>query len=839
MKNIIKIFLSDIKGLAKNFFALVIAIGLCIIPCLYAWFNIYSNWDPYANTSSIKIAVASEDKDYTLEDGSVVNMGEEVINQLKENDSMGWVITSKKAALDGVQRGSYYAAVVIGKDFTSGMYNALDSGFVNPSITYYENEKKNAIATKITDTAVSTLNTSINQTFIKVVASTIFAETNELSGDLQDSDGILTLEQKLKDMNTSLKEYDSMIDTFIAGNQALTGEVAAANDKIPGLSEEITDTAIHVTSTNASLNATQATMADFNTNIQSALTKIQTSLDKVSEDMENTGLGNKAKVTAESITKTKEDTETLLTQLNTLKGTLTEIQEEKLENSIPSTIEDKKDQVEQQKQTIIKGTQSALDDANDEAIRDFNKQEETLEEEQILVREDEKEEEQGDNKAQETPNEIELPNKIEQPDEIDIPQIQVPDSMEIKEETKQQIEAVLGTIETLQNGATDIKNALGTVQNAINNQKSEGVASLSAGAGKIGEELKNSIDGDVAGVSQALTTCKQSIENMKGVYTSNLVPEMDNVLNNMSQALANVTNLLNDLNSTLGNIGIIFEGVESTVNGVDDSLLQIQSVIRSVSDKLTEVTDKMDSVGDTQKMQTLLDLLKGDPEVYGEYFAKPVSIETEAVYPVKTYGSAVTPFYTVLALWVGGLLLTALIKVKAEPIGLTNVKTYQLFFGRYLLFFVMGQIQALVTVLGNIYLLHCQILHPGLFWFASAVASFTFTMLIYSLTLAFGDIGKAFVVVIVVIQIAGSGGTYPIEILPDFYQNVYIFFPFPYAIGALRETVAGMYGGAYETYLAELLIFALAGLMIGLVLRLPFVKLIHFMEKRMEDTKMM
>ena len=206
MKNIIKIFLSDIKGLAKNFFALVIAIGLCIIPCLYAWFNIYSNWDPYANTSSIKIAVASEDKDYTLEDGSVVNMGEEVINQLKENDSMGWVITSKKAALDGVQRGSYYAAVVIGKDFTSGMYNALDSGFVNPSITYYENEKKNAIATKITDTAVSTLNTSINQTFIKVVASTIFAETNELSGDLQDSDGILTLEQKLKDMNTSLKD---------------------------------------------------------------------------------------------------------------------------------------------------------------------------------------------------------------------------------------------------------------------------------------------------------------------------------------------------------------------------------------------------------------------------------------------------------------------------------------------------------------------------------------------------------------------------------------------------------------------------------------------------------
>ena len=99
--------------------------------------------------------------------------------------------------------------------------------------------------------------------------------------------------------------------------------------------------------------------------------------------------------------------------------------------------------------------------------------------------------------------------------------------------------------------------------------------------------------------------------------------------------------------------------------------------------------------------------------------------------------------------------------------------------------------------------------------------------------------GKAFAVVIVVIQIAGSSGTYPIEILPDFYQKVYIFFPFPYAINALRETVAGMYGSTFETALSELLVFAVAGLMIGLVIRIPFIRLNHFMEKRMEDTKMM
>jgi len=170
---------------------------------------------------------------------------------------------------------------------------------------------------------------------------------------------------------------------------------------------------------------------------------------------------------------------------------------------------------------------------------------------------------------------------------------------------------------------------------------------------------------------------------------------------------------------------------------------------------------------------------------------------------------------------------------------LKNVKSYQLFFGRYLLFFVMGQLQALIIVLGDIYILHCQILYPGWFWLVASLASVTFTLLIYSLALSFGDVGKALAVVIMVIQIAGSGGTFPIELLPAVYRNIYIFFPFPYAINAMRETIGGMYGSDYMKNLAELMIFAVVGLLIGLVIRIPFVKLNHFVEKRMEDTKMM
>ena len=193
-----------------------------------------------------------------------------------------------------------------------------------------------------------------------------------------------------------------------------------------------------------------------------------------------------------------------------------------------------------------------------------------------------------------------------------------------------------------------------------------------------------------------------------------------------------------------------------------------------------------------------------------------------------------------MALWVGGLLLTALIKVAPQKNGfLSEAKAYQLYFGRYLLFFVMGQIQAVITVVGDLYLLKIQCLHPVLFMIAASFTSFTFTLLIYTLTLSFGDIGKAFAVVMVVLQIAGSSGTFPIELLPDFFQKIYLYFPFPYAINAMREAVSGTYQSDFGIYLLWLMVFVIGSLVLGLVLRKPFVNLNHFMHKRMHDTEMM
>lgn len=723
MKNILAIFKADVRGLVKNVLALIIIIGLCILPSLYAWFNIYSNWDPYANTGNIKIAAYSEDEGYTGEDGTVQNMGGKILDNLKENTAIGWtMVNSGEEAIEGVKSGDYYAAVVIEKDFSYKMFNMFAEGFANPGITYYENEKKNAVATKITDTAVSTLQQSIDAQFVDVVIRTVFEQTNNVSGEIETNNKIKEFTDKLTAVNNNLITYETTIESLISANKELTTSVGKAQDEIDSLKGQV-DTGIDdVTGVQNGISTTRTSLSDFNAKVKESVAQIESSLDKVASDLKNTTVTDDARKMADDMIQTMKDVNTLKKEALKLEAAIKGIK-------LPSDYD--------------KETQDALN----------------------------------------------------------------------------AIGSVIGNADDIR----EVINGLG----------------ITDAADKVTSRIEAELAKKTDSVEDAVRTCKDYASNMRNMFTNSLMPQIDGILANTEQILATVNTLLESINTTLENTGTIFDGMVSTIGSTNQSLEQMQVIIQGVSEKLKSVTELFNGTTEDERVQALRKLMSGDPDTYGEFFSEPVKIDTVEVYPIANYGSAMTPFYTVLALWVGALLLTALVKVKAEPKNLQGVKLHQLYFGRYLLFFVLGQIQALVVVLGDIYLLHCQILDKGLFWFTASLTSFVFTLLVYSLTLSFGDIGKAVAVVIMVIQIAGSGGTFPIELLPSVYRNIYIFFPFPYAINAMRETIGGMYGNMYVKSLLQLMIFAAAALVLGLVIRKPFIKWNHFVEKRMEDTKMM
>ena len=125
MKKAFQIFKRDLKRLLRNPVAMVITIGVCIIPSLYAWYNIEANWDPYGNTSGVRIAVANEDRGVETELTGELNAGEQTVEKLRENDALGWEFTDAESAKEGVYRGDYYAAIIIPADFSEHLTSCL------------------------------------------------------------------------------------------------------------------------------------------------------------------------------------------------------------------------------------------------------------------------------------------------------------------------------------------------------------------------------------------------------------------------------------------------------------------------------------------------------------------------------------------------------------------------------------------------------------------------------------------------------------------------------------------------------------------------------------------
>ena len=730
MNTILRIFRHDFRGICRNMFALIIALGLCIIPSLYAWFNIYSNWDPYANTSSIKIAVYSEDEGFTPEGKEKQNMGDSIIDNLRENDKLGWTFTKdKESTIDGVKSGEYYAAIIIGSNFSRSMINFLNDNMETPSVTYYENAKKNAIASKITQSGMSTLQETINETFIETVVVTILNSTD--ADELTKNNVLSDIADKLKDISDNISEYDSAIKQFSESNNNLSATLKKTDSLVGNIQSDMSDEQL-----NSSKSSADSVIDDYMYNINSSLSKltdINSSLGKAISDLRD-------KIASHKDDNSPIDKQDIISSLNDLKTQMNNAYDisEQLVDTLKPVLEHFKE----------------IDNNNG----GYN---------QVLY-----------------------------------------DSLI----------SSLDIMPKLINGAAQ------TLDTFIQWYEQTDTSP---------KLLLNRLD-------NVLAQCQTSISSLDNILTTSITGSVDKVGSLFKTSIATIYDSLIDASNSLSSVSTIINGADSTLSNVNITLETMSGLIDNIKNTLDKADSELNVLKADGKYELVQKLLDKDSSEYGEFFSSPVKVTTENVYEAVNYGTAVAPFYTTLALWVGGLLLTALIKTSPDDLDeFKNATLTQKYFGRYIIFWLMGQIQAIITVLGDLYLLKIYCVHPGIFMLTASIVSFAFTLLIYTLTLSFGDVGKALAVVLVVIQIAGSSGTYPIELLPSFFRNVYIYFPFPYAINAIRECVSGFYKYDYFILMGQLMLFVIGTLFLGLLIRKPFMKLNHYMHHRMHDTKMM
>lgn len=720
MKKSFQIFKRDIGRLSKNIVALIVVIGVCIIPSLYAWFNIAANKDPYGNTANIKIAVANNDAGTENDMLGNLDVGGQIVDTLKENDSLGWVFVSEDKAISGVKSGEYYAAIVIPDNFSESMVSFLSGKIEQPEFDYYLNEKKNAIAPKITDTGANTIQQQVNTEFVSAAAGTVADILNgSVSGIGTKLDDVQNdISTKISTVSDNLKEYEKALDSFNKTVDSSNRLIEKSKKSMATVKSDANSGVNSIKNGTDSLTLVRNDIADFANDLGAGISKAQNSLAKV-----NTKSGiNLGKISS------------------------------------------KTESIHGQFQEMITSVESIID-KNSEMLT-------TLKE---------------INKKYPSDSLTNLINEL--------------DSQNSKYKT---------ILQKLRTGSDSINDATTTSVKAV-------------------ESISKIIEKNTKDIHSSKVTVENGI--MTGLNTS---------LDTFSNIQGTLSGILKGVGPATDNVVTLMDQLENSLDSAKKALSSTGSSIKKVQERLDKANVDISVVKTSKIYEKLKDMTNLDSDKVASFMSSPVKLKTETFYSVENYGTAMTPFYTNLAIWVGGIVLIAIFKMevdKSEKI--KNFTPTQAYFGRWMLFILVGFVQALIICLGDIFILKIKCQHPVLFVVAGLVAAFVYVNLIYALSLTFKHIGKAVSVILVILQIPGSAGTYPIEMTPGFFQAIHPLLPFTYGINAMREAIAGTYGHYYVKNLVILLIYVPIALFIGLVLRRLLLNLNSLFDKKLEQTGLM
>ena len=662
--NISAVIRSDVRRLSRSVVTVICVFGLALVPCLYAWFNIMSNWSPYTSdsTKNLKIAVASSDvgTDFI---GMKLNVGDIILEKLKANDQIDWQFPdSVQGVMDGLYAGDYYAGLIIPENFSASILGFTDGEMDHPEIIYYDNQKMNAVASRVTDRAQGIIKDQINSIFVATIVDELSTFTSVFNGmGLSAEDALQSLDNQLGSIKSDLKTYAAILNSMSTVTKSAATVTGMTNDLLPDVTDMLTNSRKTIVNIQDRLTTSKQDVVYAADAIRNTSEELRNTVERLDSAVD----GDPAEAGGSYV-----DWDSLFGE-----GGITEYEGEIL----------------------------------DDLYADVNKQ---LHESVIRF------------------------DDILQKTNID--------------------KNLIASMSTLQDSLKNLDSLLAKVEGDIDSQSMT---------------LQQYTD--------ALNSCTVSIEST------------EDVLNYMVRMVSNLQSSVNELRTS-------------------------------------------------ESFTKLIDLLKDEVGGLVEYLSSPANLEVVRVYALENFGSGMAPFYTTLALYASALLSVSLMHTHVKRRNdIPMLNTTEAFFGRYFVFFAIGQFTALITVLGNLYYIGIQCYAPFQFWLAAAIASLVFTLLNYGMVFALGNIGEAIAIIVLVIQVAGSGGTYPLEMLPQIFRDLYKFMPFNYAMTAMRETIAGSYDHVYLKSILVLLLMAAILIPLSLVLSIAFKPVLKSYVESKSKTKLM
>lgn len=894
MKKIWGIFILDWRRLFKAPIALLLVLALVILPSLYAWFNIEALWDPYSNTSGIKVAVVIEDKGAEInvpgKSPQKINVGTELKAQLKKNDSLGWVFTTENKAKEGVKKGDYYAAIFIPADFSKDIVSVVGGNPTKPTINYTVNEKINAIAPKITDKGASTIVDQISNEFVDKVSHSVLSELNQAGIDLEkELPTIRHIKDKVFQVKASMPQIKEM------GKQAVILE-----GKLPDLREKANQVS-ELSKTMPEINAAASDLL----RIEAALPQ----LDKLGEEV----LVLQQKIP--EIQQIATDVKTIDANFGTIEKTVNDALGEstkalaiisEAEAALPTVkkiaddganyagkVADFSKQVNQSFQTVapaIKQNLMLLQQVTNNVYALTEQLQNGSIDPEKIVSVIGQIETQLNSASDMLAKQIELLNTLN-------------DTLPDKPLT-----GFIGDLKAIQQDITKQQQTLANIKEIIQNGKQPTQAlldQLNSEAKKVSDDLTTVIgkyDSDIVPtINAALKTISQDLTKSTDLLNAakDKLPDIDAILKNANETLRTSQTYLREFQQRLPELrqtlqdatAFINTKLDTVIDGINKAALfykndypavkvkihkagdfirndlptlesEITNAAKLIEQKFPDFEKAVKTAADLSRnelpqfeeainkaagritefdqsydMQQIIAFLRNDVEKDSDFIAHPIQLKETKDYPIPNYGSASSPFYTALCLWVGALLLISLLRVDVEvPRGIFN--HHHVYFGRLLTFLSIGLAQALIVTLGNIFILGVYIASPLYHVLFSMFISMVFMVIVYTLVSLFNNVGKGMAIILLVLQISGAGGNFPIQVSPPFFQAIYPFLPFTYAVGLIRESVGGIYWPNATHDIIILAIFGISFILIGTLLKKPLDKIIPGLSAKAKKSKL-
>lgn len=858
LKNTWRLFILDWRRIIKNPIAIFLMVALFVIPSLYAWFNIKALWDPYGNTGELPIAVYSADAGAKFQDKDV-EIGKEVIKNLHKNKQLGWkFVDSKKQVVDGVKSGKYYAGIYLPKEFSEDLLSFTSGDIKKPKIEYYLNQKINAIAPKITDKGAGSIQQEISQEFIKTASSTLLKVFNEVGYDIDSNlvsinkvkSLILTtndnldeidkytqevlevqgklpeLKEKLakaNELQTYLPQIDEMGQKLITLNQKMpeikkqASVILTLQQKIP----EIQQAGTQIAQVDSDFAEIEKTMNDGINEAKQGLTiihQVQTILPDIqklgnqADDLASTtkdgaeklkeavpNISSSVQITLQSLGQIANTTNSVADNLSDLlnKNELTDQDKQDIANLIKdfqASIANQKATITQLISFLNDLKKTAEDNGNTDAVNVINTAISHLNNIDAVL--SDLSGHFGEiNTAVQNNNLQDAKDLLK---EVDSFTKQISDDVSAID--------VTGISQTITTVLDKLISTITTAQGVLNQAQQIDFASL-----------LNSTEGTV---NTAITFLEKYQKQMPAIRQE--VHDANTLLNGHMNDIVNGINTgadlyNNELPTVEQKLSLAANFMQNDWPGVKTDLTD---GLKMANDKLPEVEKALDLASDLikndwpslrsgiQKAAAAIDkgdqtldlgeivkFLKLDAQKESDFFTSPVELKTNTMYPIENNGSASTPFYTALCLWVGAVLFssvttTEFVLDKKDRGKYTKRERYG---ARMLTYLVVSIGQALIVTLGNIFLLGVDVKNPVYSVLFAVLIALAFMMLVYTLVALFGTVGKGIAIIILVLSISGGGGNYPIQVSGKFFQAVNPWLPFTHAVNLLRESAGGIY----------------------------------------------